>query len=183
MNTGKNRLIKEEGDVLHIDISTWKFPDEQLIITKGDWEKLLAASGGGKWSCTRPTKGDYAHPKQAGAYANRKKIFAHRVLLPNSKAVVFHDDNKLNLLPENIKGGSPASCRRKQAHRDSATGERCVTPTGGKYRLDVHHEGTTYYMGLFDAAEDAAILRDEIEQALPDLNELEAIEFFKSLKD
>lgn len=54
----------------------------------------------------------------------------------------------------------------KQAHKDSKTGERFISPSHKGYRLDYRHEGRTYYIGSFDTLAGAVDCREAIREEL-----------------
>ena len=55
---------------------------------------------------------------------------------------------------------------KKQAHKDSKTGERFISPSHKGYRLDYRHEGHTYYLGSFQTLDGAVDCREAIQEEL-----------------
>lgn len=185
----KNRILQTlPGDVLKIDVSTARYPDAVMTITAADWKKLQAYSNGAKWSAQKATgKGTYNHPLFAGAYCRdsngvKRKQYAHRLLLPDAPAVVFLNGDRLDLRPGNMQAGTVADSRKPRARADSQTGERCITPVGDKYRLDISFAGKSYYMGTFNELEAVAVYRDELEKTLATMEEAEGVAFIREIK-
>lgn len=50
----------------------------------------------------------------------------------------------------------------KKAHKDSRTGERFISPSGKKYRLDYRHQRNTYYLGSFETVAEAIACREMV---------------------
>ena len=55
---------------------------------------------------------------------------------------------------------------KKEAHKDSKTGERFVSPTSKGYRLDYRYEGHTYYLGSYSTLAEAVDCREAVREEL-----------------
>lgn len=55
---------------------------------------------------------------------------------------------------------------KKEAHKDSKTGERFVSPTATGARLDYRHEGHTYYLGSYPTLAEAVDCREAVREEL-----------------
>lgn len=180
----KNKIMEEAGDVLKVDISTPTHPEVVLTINKTDWGKLQGMTNGARFSAQSTGKRNlYGYRLTCGAYAQGHRVSAHRLLLPDCEAVKFLNGDALDLRRENMERSTRADCRKDKAHRDSRTGERCVSPAGSRYRLDVSRFGRAFYMGTFPDADAAAEARELIENELQGLDKADAWARLQALRN
>ena len=55
---------------------------------------------------------------------------------------------------------------KKEAHKDSKTGERFISPTSKGCRLDYRYEGHTYYLGCYETLAEAVDCRGAVREEL-----------------
>lgn len=134
-------------------MATYKYRDHELIMTRADMEKIKAFS----------ENKINVFVKDGKAYAQIRitvngcalSYSVAKILMDihddQTKAVIFHDGNPLNMMRSNM---SVVDANRRNYARKKGAGEQSkykgVRKSLGKFVAQIHVQGETHYLGTFD---------------------------------
>lgn len=138
-------IVKDKIVELHID-------DKIAIIDLDDLDKVA------KYQWNIGTHG-YAY-----SGAGKNQITLHRLILDSNKQTIDHlNRNKLDNRKSNLRECSQSqNAMNKGKLSTNTAGYKgvCKTKTG-RWQAQLNYEGKSYYLGLYDTAEDAATAYDK----------------------
>ena len=153
-----NRVVKDLGGWLEIDISSKKHPAAIMLIDKPDWQMLKDQSIG------RVYTDGYGYPTIS---LNRSHKAVHKVLFPDAKGDIDHINGK----PHDNRRCNLRVCTHSQNRQNSKKYANNTSGVTGvywnrrakKWQADIKVYYKKIYLGLFDSIEEAAAVRKAAE--------------------
>jgi hypothetical protein len=161
MRKKTNKILKDNGNWLLVDISTPKFPNTSMKVDTDDWQRFTGTEGFGKVGASHQKKSDstlYARFASGYGRKNSKSNKFHRFVLSGVDCVDHVNRDGLDNRKSNLRDGSNGvNAFNQKVRSDNTTGFRGVKLRGdtGRYSACIKINGKVHHLGCFDTAEGA----------------------------